>query len=248
MYYNITTAWKQEGLLQPGWAEKEGGRNNLKCNGSNNSMDNLKDKWRRAEEHVSKANEDETQFALLQQFSDHWENIEADNAMIKGKTLLGFELKHSQNITTLTFGGYSHTEESYRVKVVLQSKTNGRPISLKLWTRQFITTIPSNSGSENDPSREHNEIDVLIGMDHYWDVVEINSNRLLPSGLVQSNTKLGPVLSGPQALLQSNTLSNTAPASLQAEPDNETDRISPSSTGPRNARHQKTTKMQPTPK
>ncbi|VDO34093.1 unnamed protein product [Heligmosomoides polygyrus] len=36
-------------------------------------------------------------------------------------------------------------------------------------------------------------------MDYYWSVVDLNRNRQLPSGLVKSYTKLGPLLSGPNA-------------------------------------------------
>ncbi|VDO20621.1 unnamed protein product [Heligmosomoides polygyrus] len=36
-------------------------------------------------------------------------------------------------------------------------------------------------------------------MDYYWSVVDLNRNRQLSSGLVKSYTKLGPLLSGPNA-------------------------------------------------
>ncbi|KAK6039333.1 hypothetical protein COOONC_23162 [Cooperia oncophora] len=133
-------------------------------------------------------------------YLDHYTNLETDYSRDNTKTR-PYEsqqdtfLMNPTQIQTLILGGHSYTEKSYRVKVVLQSTTNGVPLSLKLWTRKFITTISSNPRSKNDLSRRHNEIDVLIGMAHYWDVVEINSNRLLPSGLVHSNTKLDPVLS-----------------------------------------------------
>ncbi|KAK6033089.1 hypothetical protein OSTOST_00705 [Ostertagia ostertagi] len=116
---------------------------------------------------------------------------------------LGFDLETPQDITTITFGGHSHTEKSYRVKVVLRNKINGRPITLCLWTRKSVTTVSLDTSEDGECSNTGNgkstEVDVLIGMDYYWEIVEFNSNCQLPSGLVQSNTRLVPVLLGYQS-------------------------------------------------
>ncbi|XGW34082.1 hypothetical protein V3C99_018114 [Haemonchus contortus] len=58
------------------------------------------------------------------------------------------------------------------------------------------------------------EVDVLIGMDYYWDVVDFNSSRQIPSGLVESRTKLGPVSPGSQT---STTLTESTAETNSAE-------------------------------
>lgn len=70
-------------------------------------------------------------------------------------------------------------------------------MKLKLWTRTHIASIPEQINAIQEvPAKESSEIDILIGMDHYWNVTTLNNNEKLPSGLVQSQTKLGPILSG----------------------------------------------------
>ncbi|KAK5969806.1 hypothetical protein GCK32_021708, partial [Trichostrongylus colubriformis] len=109
-----------------------------------------------------------------------------------------------------------------REKITLRNRQNGQPTKLHLWTKAYITKVPA-IGGEND--EEHvvddegfEEIDILIGMDHYWDVVEFNSGYQLPSGLVKSYTKLGPVLSGRKS--SSITRSYTTSESIESEENN----------------------------
>ncbi|KHJ78936.1 zinc knuckle, partial [Oesophagostomum dentatum] len=114
---------------------------------------------------------------------------------------LGLILKNPQNITALTFGGHKHTETSYEVNITLLDHAN-EPINLKLLTRDFITTIPSSNitYTHDAPnvfrSLENADVDVLIGIDHYWNIVNKDNNEQLPSGYVLSYTRFGPVISG----------------------------------------------------
>ncbi|VDO34617.1 unnamed protein product [Heligmosomoides polygyrus] len=75
--------------------------------------------------------------------------------------------------------------------------------------------------SKKPPTKGTADVDILIGMDYYWSVLDLNHNRKLPSGLVQSQTKLGPVLSGPNTAV---TQVTTDPI-RQHESERETDDI-----------------------
>ncbi|VDO87407.1 unnamed protein product [Heligmosomoides polygyrus] len=115
---------------------------------------------------------------------------------------LGLILRHPQEITAITFGGHQHTETSYEVKIRLQNPVTGTPVKLKLWTRSYITSVPEEEvkTTPRKPSTgDTADVDILIGMDYYWSVIDLNHNQKLPSGLVKSHTKLGPILSGPNA-------------------------------------------------
>ncbi|KAK6019168.1 zinc knuckle, partial [Ostertagia ostertagi] len=144
---------------------------------------------------------------------------------------LGLKLKNPQNITALTFGGHLHTERSYRVKIELQNQKSGLPTKLYLWTRKVITSVEvsntdDNLGKHHKRSKtKEKEVDILIGMDYYWDVVDFSSSRQLPSGLVESETTLGPVLSGCQSSTSSAVHTASETDLQQEDQTRETDRI-----------------------
>ncbi|CAJ0588437.1 unnamed protein product [Cylicocyclus nassatus] len=98
-----------------------------------------------------------------------------------------------------------------------------RPLQLQLWTREKITTVPrvnnSNDSATVDPG-DRVEVDVLIGIDNYWRIVDLHRNEKLPSGLILSHTRFGPVLSGLQHSTVSNSLSATT-TSDKDEPESE---------------------------
>ncbi|KAK6030985.1 zinc knuckle [Ostertagia ostertagi] len=156
----------------------------------------------------------------------------SQHSYIKKETAanLGLKLKNPQNITALTFGGHLHTEKSYRVEIILHNKKSGLPTKLHLWTRKAITSVEI-SKSSNKLGNNHKgkttevEVDVLIGMDYYWDVVHFNSSRQLPSGLVESETTLGPVLSGCQSSTSSKTCTVSEASPEEDNQSHETDRI-----------------------
>ncbi|KAL6726801.1 hypothetical protein Aduo_008734 [Ancylostoma duodenale] len=118
---------------------------------------------------------------------------------------LGSDLTNLQQITILTFGGYQQTEASYQVSVTVMDQSN-KPMHLKLWTREFITSIPRYSSTlvsncatskEAYPSENIN-VDILIGIEYYWNIVDSENMQQLPSGLTLVPTKFGPILAGIQ--------------------------------------------------
>ncbi|CAJ0604830.1 unnamed protein product [Cylicocyclus nassatus] len=118
-------------------------------------------------------------------------------------------LRNNKRITTLTFGGHQFTEDSSEVTLTLWDKYD-RPVDLQLWTRDVITTVPRIDNIDDVTqgySDERVEVDVLIGIDNYWRVVDLNRNERLPSGLILSHTLFGPVLSGSVHPAVNNTIS-----------------------------------------
>ncbi|CAJ0590619.1 unnamed protein product [Cylicocyclus nassatus] len=121
---------------------------------------------------------------------------------------LGLSFRNTRTFTTLTFGGHQFTEESSEVTLILWDQYN-YPIYLDLWTRERITTVPR-TNTQNDKDivdlGDRVEVDVLIGIDNYWRIVDLHRNEKLPSGLILSHTRFGPVLSGQKHPLATNTL------------------------------------------
>ncbi|CAJ0601116.1 unnamed protein product [Cylicocyclus nassatus] len=136
---------------------------------------------------------------------------------------LGLLFRNTRTITTLTFGGHQYTEESSEVTLTLWDQYD-YPIQLELWTREKITTVPRTNNCYDstivDPA-DRVEVDVLLGIDNYWRVVDLHRNEKLPSGLILSHTRFGPVLSGIQHPVVSNTLSTIHNFSDEDEPESE---------------------------
>ncbi|CAJ0606483.1 unnamed protein product [Cylicocyclus nassatus] len=135
---------------------------------------------------------------------------------------LGLSFRNTRTITTLTFGGHQYTESS-EVTLTLWDQYD-YPIQLELWTREKITTVPRTNNCYDstivDPA-DRVEVDVLLGIDNYWRVVDLHRNEKLPSGLILSHTRFGPVLSGIQHPVVSNTLSTIHNFSDEDEPESE---------------------------
>ncbi|CAJ0597713.1 unnamed protein product [Cylicocyclus nassatus] len=111
---------------------------------------------------------------------------------------LGLTFKNTRTVTTLTFGGHQFTEDSSEVTLTLWDQLD-RPIQLQLWTRDTITTVSKTNNLDemnNTYMDDRVEVDVLTGIDNYWRVVDLHRNEKLPSGLILSHTRFGPVLSG----------------------------------------------------
>ncbi|KAL6731694.1 hypothetical protein Aduo_002532 [Ancylostoma duodenale] len=143
------------------------------------------------------------------------------------EAILVLPLQCPQNITTLTFGGHEFTEESARVTLTLWDQYD-EPVLIHLWTREVITTVPpveDLDDPENSPADEKVPVDVLIGIVYYWKIVGLRKNERLPSGLILSQTRFGPVISGLIDLGSSNVtsvvtlLSNTVQDNDHAETD-----------------------------
>ncbi|CAJ0593058.1 unnamed protein product [Cylicocyclus nassatus] len=111
---------------------------------------------------------------------------------------LGLIFKNTRTVTTLTFGGHQFTEDSSEVTLTLWDQLD-RPIQLQLWTRDTITTVPKANNldeTNNTYMDDRVEVDVLIGIDNYWRVVDLHRIEKLPSGLILSHTRFGPLLLG----------------------------------------------------
>ncbi|KHJ98247.1 hypothetical protein OESDEN_01775 [Oesophagostomum dentatum] len=129
----------------------------------------------------------------------------------------------SKPITTLYFGGHEVTEESGKVILSLVDQFDDL-IHLYVWTREVLTTVPPVADLEDPCSARANErveVDVLVGIDHYWRIVDLHKNEKLPSGLIQSHTPFGPVLSERMVPERSNATSTVA--SQSGESDTEDD-------------------------
>ncbi|CAJ0588484.1 unnamed protein product [Cylicocyclus nassatus] len=136
---------------------------------------------------------------------------------------LGLTFRNTRTVTTLTFGGHELTEESSEITLTPWDQYE-HPIQLVLWTREKITTVlRTNDRIDNtivDPAGRV-DVDVLIGIDNYCRVVDLHRNERLPSGLILSHTRFGPVLSGIQHPVVSNSLSTAHTSSDEDEPENE---------------------------
>ncbi|KAL6734875.1 hypothetical protein Aduo_005369 [Ancylostoma duodenale] len=151
-------------------------------------------------------------------------------------TSLGLPLRCPQNITTLIFGGQKCTEESAQVALTLWDQSN-QPVQLHLWTRQTIITVPPMKNLEDpdsSPADKEDQVDVLIGIDYYWRILGLHENEQLPSGLVLSHTRFGPVLSGLTDLTPPNVTSLVACSSsnIKDSGDSGSDQLARSLLGP----------------
>ncbi|KHJ95278.1 Tas retrotransposon peptidase A16 [Oesophagostomum dentatum] len=102
--------------------------------------------------------------------------------------------------TVRTFGGNTSVELSAKTKVTLID-TAGKEIVLHLTTRKTITSVCSNSVTccenlreDKDYIQKDVEIDILIGIDYYWDVVCRTPVTKLQTGLAVLETRFGPIL------------------------------------------------------
>ncbi|KAL6743080.1 hypothetical protein Aduo_016164 [Ancylostoma duodenale] len=105
--------------------------------------------------------------------------------------------------SVLAFGGKSTVEQSAKTSVTLVD-VHGNKFNIKVTTRTFITTVCRNTitNSNRFPENIHGEktmeasIDILLGIDYYWHIVNQTDTKVLPSGLNLMTTRLGPVTSG----------------------------------------------------
>ncbi|KAK6010277.1 hypothetical protein OSTOST_24707, partial [Ostertagia ostertagi] len=119
---------------------------------------------------------------------------------------LGLAFKDPQPVTTKSFGGHTTTETSYTVSLTLRDQADAE-MRLILTTRKVITSVRANAhvSRRNIKLLRHSnksmatgdiEIDVLIGIDHYWKIVDLSKTQRLSSGLTLVHTRFGPVTSG----------------------------------------------------
>ncbi|KAK5964542.1 hypothetical protein GCK32_015966, partial [Trichostrongylus colubriformis] len=152
----------------------------------------------------------------------------AQHSFIKTDTAqrLGLHFEDPRQLTTKSFGGYTNTEVSYNVQIILRDRIDAE-MRLNIRTRRMTTSVRadthisdediellrhSNSSSQSSTNGEV-DIDILIGIDYYWRIVDPRSTQRLPSGLTIAYTRFGPVMSG----LGKSRLAHTCSASISTE-------------------------------
>ncbi|KAL6723564.1 hypothetical protein Aduo_018552 [Ancylostoma duodenale] len=116
---------------------------------------------------------------------------------------LNLQLSEFKPCSVLAFGGKSTVEQSAKTSVTLVD-VHGNKFNIKVTSRTFITTVCRNTitNSNRFPENIHGEktmeasIDILLGIDYYWHIVNQTDTKVLPSGLNLMTTRLGPVTSG----------------------------------------------------
>ncbi|KAK5982308.1 hypothetical protein GCK32_015873 [Trichostrongylus colubriformis] len=131
---------------------------------------------------------------------------------------LGLRFEDPQCLTTKSFGGHTTTEVSSVVHIVLWDTVDAE-MQFTVRTRQITTSIRKDTyishrdvnllRSSNNQSLLDTEVDIdlLIGIDYYWRIVDPFKTRTLPSGHTLVYTRFGPVMSGMDASSSTNALS-----------------------------------------
>ncbi|KAK6031076.1 Pao retrotransposon peptidase [Ostertagia ostertagi] len=153
---------------------------------------------------------------------------------------LGLRFSEPCPFTTRGFGGHVSTEMSSLVTIVIHDQVNAS-MRLRLRTRKVTTTIRANAhilhesgrssrwvrpnASESSNQEEEVDVDILIGIDYYWSIVDPARIRRLPSGLTYVHTRFGPTLSGqqryrsPSSIIANVSLANVVLATTQHAAD-----------------------------
>ncbi|VDP51715.1 unnamed protein product [Heligmosomoides polygyrus] len=138
-------------------------------------LSRLEERWGRAEEYASEQTVSDKESEILDEFRAHWEANACDQVVEEAQLLLA---------------------RLQGALVVVDTPIPSNDRSANANTIEATEKKPKQINTQEVPAKESSEIDILIGMDHYWSVISLNNNEKLPSGLVQSQTKLGPILSG----------------------------------------------------
>ncbi|EYB93557.1 hypothetical protein Y032_0181g874 [Ancylostoma ceylanicum] len=146
---------------------------------------------------------------------------------------LGLQRTTFEPLTVLTFGGQSVAEYSAKTQITLID-ANDCPFDVSLSTRPKITSVHCTSRLppidcrylgkhdvlfEPYPSKEIT-IDILLGIGYYWKVVDCTQTHQLPSGLMVTYTRFGPVISG-----FANQPSNVCTTTTLDQDDNPSERM-----------------------
>ncbi|EYC15276.1 hypothetical protein Y032_0037g3428 [Ancylostoma ceylanicum] len=122
---------------------------------------------------------------------------------------LGLPTHSPKHLTIVTLGGHSTSEMSTSADVQLVD-LNGKTLNFTMNTKERLTA-PHNTapvtkedalailslGIEVNPVRSTVVIpEILLGIDYFWDVVSREPSKVLPSGMVLTHTRFGPIISG----------------------------------------------------
>ncbi|KAL6735613.1 hypothetical protein Aduo_006035 [Ancylostoma duodenale] len=116
---------------------------------------------------------------------------------------LNLPLSRFKTCNVMTFGGQSSAEKSARTRVTLVDIEENQ-VTIHLCTRKMITTVCSHNIIPHTPLQRHASsvikeeisIDILLGIDYYWKIVDHNATENFGNGLITINTRFGPVTSG----------------------------------------------------
>ncbi|VDO07429.1 unnamed protein product, partial [Haemonchus placei] len=127
---------------------------------------------------------------------------------------LGLKVSSSQPRTFIAFGGQPTTEISGIAQLTLIDLLN-KELVVELTTKEIVTVAqfpPRLSSEDVNFIKDHGFSmplcqsqsvvpDVLIGIDHFWDVLSPEPPICLPSGMVLCHTRFGTVVSGNSVFL-----------------------------------------------
>ena len=138
----------------------------------------------------------------------------AQRTFITQRTVTKLDISHencvSENITLATFGADNHNEKRVNVVSINLNTISGSNVCLSAIVVPQISSLVRNHVQKtvlkhsylkvlplaNHVAADDFEIDLLIGADYYWDIVENNTVR--GPGPTAVASKLGYLLSGPQ--------------------------------------------------
>ena len=140
----------------------------------------------------------------------------AQRTFITQRTVTKLDISHencvSENITLATFGADNHNEKRVNVVSIKLNTISGANVCLSAIVVPQISSLVRNHVQKtvlkhsylkvlpltNHVAADDFEIDLLIGADYYWDIVENNTVR--GPGPTAVASKLGYLLSGPSNL------------------------------------------------
>ncbi|KAL6742844.1 hypothetical protein Aduo_015948 [Ancylostoma duodenale] len=140
------------------------------------------------------------------------------NSAVKRLGLPTYSPKH---LTIVTLGGHSTSEMSTSADVQLVD-LNGKTLNFTMNTKERLTA-PHNTapvtkedvlailslGIEVHPVRSTGVTpEILLGIDYFWDVVSREPSKVLPSGMVLTHTRFGPIISGTEFFHTSHVLTD----------------------------------------
>lgn len=136
---------------------------------------------------------------------------------------LGLNISDNKLRTFSTFGGWTTTEFSGITEVTLVDSFD-KELVVELITKKVITLVQRPPRLRQDdldfirhlglssPSYQDKCVvpDILIGIDHYWDIISPEAPLCLPSGMVLCHTRFGTVVSGNSVFQQDSRGSSTS--------------------------------------
>ncbi|KHJ90605.1 hypothetical protein OESDEN_09548 [Oesophagostomum dentatum] len=135
----------------------------------------------------------------------------SERSYIREQTVraLDLHLGKFRSLTVLTFGGRPIVENSADTQLTIIDSESCL-IKLSLNTRPAITKLIDTYNVDGRDrnylenlgifprrhSRKEVDIDVLLRIDYFWKVVNYTQTERLPSGMVLTHTRFGPIISG----------------------------------------------------